>query len=66
MEAQAANRTLLAVPPGWIESTDTSTDEVVYINTSTGARVCSRLVVYIEMYAPILDILRFIFYRPGF
>ncbi|XP_032794674.2 rho GTPase-activating protein 12 isoform X3 [Daphnia magna] len=38
MEAQAANRTLLAVPPGWIESTDPSTDEVVYINAGTGAR----------------------------
>ncbi|XP_057379603.1 rho GTPase-activating protein 12-like isoform X2 [Daphnia carinata] len=38
MEAQAANHTLLAVPPGWIESTDPSTDEVVYINAFTGAR----------------------------
>ena len=38
MEA-ARNRALPPVPPGWIESIDPYTDQVVYTNALTGARV---------------------------
>lgn len=35
----ARNRTLPPVPPGWTESIDPYTEEVVYVNSRTGARV---------------------------
>lgn len=41
----ARNRALPPVPPGWIESIDPYTEEVVYTNTLTGAKVSKKKLI---------------------
>ena len=59
----ARNRTLPPVPPGWTESIDPYTEEVVYVNSRTGARV--NIIYITTNFMPFYDSSSKIFPRFG-